>query len=86
MPKTHPHAEAAYSVIPLDDGSFGVEVRIPDSHPTTVKPFATEADGEAWIAEHQRRVQTQAQFGGRFRRSAGPGTRPPTPRPPDASQ
>src|SRR4051794_5309717 len=51
MPKTHPHAEATYRVIPLDDGSFGVEVRIPENYPTTVKPFGTEADAEAWIAE-----------------------------------
>jgi len=41
MPKTHPHAEATYRVIPLEDGSFGVEVSIPENYPTTVKPFGT---------------------------------------------
>ena len=71
MPKTHPHAEAAYRVIPFDDGRFAVEVTIPDSSPTKVSPFATEADAEAWIAEHQRRVQTQAQSGRWFRGSGG---------------
>jgi hypothetical protein len=71
MPKTHPHAEATYRVVALDDGSFGVEVSIPDSHPTRVSPFKTESDAEAWIAEHQRRVQTQAQSGRQFRRSSG---------------
>jgi hypothetical protein len=63
MPKTHPHAEATYRVIPFDDGSFGIEVTIPDSYPTTVSKFKSEADAEAWIAEHQRRVQSQAQSG-----------------------
>lgn len=66
MLRTHPHAEASYSVIPLDNGSFGVKVSIPESHPTTVSMFKTEADAEAWIAEHQRRVQSQAQSPRRF--------------------
>jgi hypothetical protein len=67
MSRTHPHAEASYRVIPLENGSFGVEVSIPDSNPTTVSLFKTEADAEAWIAEHQRRVQTQTQSSGWFR-------------------
>jgi predicted metal-dependent hydrolase len=61
MPRTHPHAEASYRVIAFDNGSFGVEVSIPDSHPTTVSVFKTEADAEAWITEHRRRVQSQTQ-------------------------
>lgn len=73
MPKTHPHAEATYRVIPFDDGLFGVEVSIPDSHPTRVSMFKTEADAEAWIEEHRRRVQFQTQSGRQFRRSSGPG-------------
>ena len=73
MPKTHPHAEATYRVIPFDNGSFGVEVSIPDSHPTRVSMFKTEADAEAWIAEHRRRVESQTQAGRQFRRSSGPG-------------
>jgi hypothetical protein len=67
MPKTHPHAEAAYRVIPFEDASFAVEVCIPDSHPTRVSPFKTEADAEAWIADHRSRVQTEAQSGRWFR-------------------
>jgi len=67
MPKIHPHAEAAYRVIRLEDCSFGVEVCIPASNPTKVSPFKTEADAEAWIAEHRRRVQSQAQTGRWFR-------------------
>ena len=54
-------------MIPLGNGSFGVEVSIPDSHPTTVSMFRTEADAEAWIVEHQRRVQSQTQSGRWFR-------------------
>ena len=72
MPKTHPHAEATYRVIPFDNGAFGVEVSIPDSHPTRVSMFNTEADAEAWIAEHRRRVESQTQSGRQFRRSIRP--------------
>ena len=71
MPKTHPHAEATYRVIPFENGSFGVEVSIPDSHPTTVSMFKTEADAEAWIAEHRRQVESQTQSGRQLRRSSG---------------
>ena len=67
MPKTHPHAEATYRVVRIADGSFAVEVRIPDSAPTTVSGFATETKAEAWAAEHRRRVQLQAESGGWFR-------------------
>jgi hypothetical protein len=73
MSKTHPHAEATYRVIPFDNGAFGVEVSIPDSHPTRVSKFETEADAEAWIADHRSRVQSQTQSGRQFRRSRGPG-------------
>jgi hypothetical protein len=58
-------------VIPLDDGSFGVEVTVSESNPATVRKFATEADAEGWI-EDRRRVQTQSQSGRWFTRSRGP--------------
>lgn len=67
MLRTHPHALATYRVVSLEDGSFGVEVTIPDTHPTTVSKFATEADAEAWIVEHQRQVHSQASSGNRSR-------------------
>ena len=73
MPKTHPHSEATYRVIAFDNGSFGVEVSIPDSHPTRVSMFKTEADAEAWIAEHRRQVESQTQSGRQLRRSSGRG-------------
>jgi hypothetical protein len=69
MPKSHPHDEASYRVIPFDGGRFAVEVSIPGSHPTKVSPFATEADAEAWIAKHLIQVQTQSQSGRWFRRA-----------------
>ena len=71
MPRTHPHAEASYRVIPLENGSFAVEVSIPDSHPTTVSMFKSKADAEAWITEHRRLVQSQTVSGRGFRKSSG---------------
>jgi len=68
MARTHPHAEASYRVISLPGGAFGVEVSIPDSSPTTVSPFATEADAEGWIAKHKDRVEAQSAATGWFRR------------------
>jgi predicted metal-dependent hydrolase len=74
MLRTHPHAEATYRIIAFDNGSFGVEVSIPDSHPTRVTTFKTEADAEAWITEHQRRVQSQkTQSNRRFRGTSSRG-------------
>lgn len=57
MPKPHPHAEATYRVVPRADKTFGVEVAIPDAYPTTVSPFATEAEAEAWIAQHKTQIE-----------------------------
>jgi hypothetical protein len=71
MPQTHPHAEATYRVVPSEDGSFAVEVAIPDSHPTKVSPFATQAKAEEWIADHRRRVEAQGQGGRWFRKADG---------------
>ena len=68
--RTHPHAEATYSVVPLADGTFRVEVVIPESYPTKVSPFSTEADAEAWIAEHRRRVECE-RLSSRWFRSSG---------------
>jgi hypothetical protein len=67
--RTHPHAEATYSVVPLADGTFSVEVVITESYPTKVSPFSTEADAKAWIAEHRRRVQSEERTSRWFRSS-----------------
>jgi hypothetical protein len=66
--RTHPHAEASYRIVALSGGAFGVEVSIPDSYPTTVKSFATEADAEEWIARSQQRVAAEGQTGKWFKR------------------
>jgi hypothetical protein len=58
--RTHPYAEAAYRVVQLPGGGFGVEVKIPDSYPTTVTKFETEADAEVWIARNKQRVVEQS--------------------------
>jgi hypothetical protein len=71
MPKTHPHEEATYRVIPFDDTAFAVEVTIPGSYPTKVSPFSTKKAAEAWIVEHKERVESQAQSGRWFRASGG---------------
>ncbi|MGE5271088.1 MAG: hypothetical protein ACM3JG_15615 [Thiohalocapsa sp.] len=72
--KTHPHAEASYRIVPLPDGTFGVEVSIPETYPTTVSSFDSEEAAEAWIAKNKERVQSESAAGGWFRKS---GQRPP---------
>ena len=72
MARTHPHAEATYAVVPLEDGNFGVEVKIPDTYPTTVSNFASQTEAEAWIAQHKIRVQADTTAQRWFRRPGGP--------------
>jgi hypothetical protein len=72
MGKLHPHAEAIYKVVPLVDGTFGVEVVVPDTFPTHIRGFATEAEAEAWIAAHQLHVQLNPPY-----RRPGPGSSSP---------
>jgi hypothetical protein len=69
MTRTHPHAEAIYEVVPHDAGKFAVKVSVPDTNPTTVSSFDSEAAAEAWIASHKARVQAQLRPGATFRRS-----------------
>ena len=67
--RTHPYADAVYRVVELPGGAFGVEVKIPDSSPTTVSSFETEAAAEAWIARNKQRVIEQSVPRNPFRRS-----------------
>ena len=71
MARTHPHAEASYTVVELPDGTFGVKVAIPETYPTTVSPFPSAAEAEAWIARHKTQVETGAAGGQWFRRTGG---------------
>ncbi|MGO8920563.1 MAG: hypothetical protein ACLQJR_32110 [Stellaceae bacterium] len=65
MEKRHPHADAVYRVVPRVGNTFGVEISIPDTHPTTVTSFASEADAETWIANHKRRAEEGPTLGSR---------------------
>ena len=53
----HPHADAAYRLVPLKDEAYGVEVTIPDSNPTMVTGFATKQRAQSWIDEHRRQIE-----------------------------
>ena len=57
MVRLHPHAEAIYKVVPLVDGTFGVEVVVPETYPTHIRGFATEAEAGAWITAHKVHVE-----------------------------
>jgi len=69
--KTHPHADATYRVVSISDGSFVVEVTVPDSHPTTVSSFPTVEAAETWIASKQQRVAAESEAGKWFNRPVG---------------
>jgi hypothetical protein len=69
MARTHPHAEASYTIVELRDGAYGVRVEIPDTYPATVSPFANAADAEAWISQHKIQVEAGATAGRWFRRA-----------------
>ena len=53
MEKKHPHSNAVYKIVAQKDTTFGVEVAIPDSLPTTVTSFTTVAEAERWIMRHR---------------------------------
>jgi hypothetical protein len=75
MARTHPHAEASYTIVELSEGGFGVTVAIPETYPTTVKPFASKEDAEAWIARHRSQVEAGSTSGQWFRKTRGGGPR-----------
>jgi hypothetical protein len=56
MENSHPHSGATYRTIRQADGSFGIEVRIPGTHPTLVTSFASEDAAALWIAKHQAQI------------------------------
>jgi hypothetical protein len=60
MAKEHPHAGAAYRVVPQKDSTYAVEVIVPGSYPAMVTSFATEQTAEDWIANYKRRVAENA--------------------------
>ena len=68
----HPHAEATYRTVPLEDGAFGVEITIPGTYPTTMSSFGTEAKAWGWVAEHKSFVEQNASSGSPWRRRTSP--------------
>ena len=48
--------ETTFRIFLMDDKSYGIEVTIPDSFPTTVKSFPTEEAAESWIANYRTRL------------------------------
>jgi hypothetical protein len=62
MALPHPHANATYRVVPLQNKAYGVEVAIPDSSPAMVTSFATKEVAEAWIAKHRRQAESGSTF------------------------
>jgi ABC-type Fe3+-hydroxamate transport system substrate-binding protein len=49
--------ETIFRIFTQDSGEFAIEITIPDSFPTTVKSFPTEAAAEAWIAGYRDRLE-----------------------------
>jgi hypothetical protein len=58
MAAIHPHTEATYLVSELADGTFGVEVTIPETQPTKITGLASQAAAEAWIERHKNQIAT----------------------------
>jgi hypothetical protein len=50
-----PTPEANYRIIPREDG-FAIEVSLPDTYPTIVSSFASEALAAAWIENHRAKA------------------------------
>jgi hypothetical protein len=56
MKSKHPHSDATYRIVQNQDMTYGVEVTIPGTQPTTVSSFASEAEADRWIASHKEGV------------------------------
>jgi hypothetical protein len=73
MTDPHPHAEATYRLMPLNDGTFAIEVAIPGTHPTKITGLESQARAEAWIDRHKQQIATgtikRQSWGRRFQRA-----------------
>jgi hypothetical protein len=58
MQKQHPHLGATYKVISLPEGSFVVEVTLPEAPQVNVTGFTTQDAADAWIAQHEQQIAT----------------------------
>jgi len=69
--RIHPHAEATYRIIRLEDKAFGVEIVVPGTYPTTMSSFRTAVKAGEWIAEHKSFVRLNAPFHRQWWRKTG---------------
>ena len=60
----HPYADADYRVFKLEDGSFGVELTIPDVAPTKITSFPSRTAAKQWVAGHKATVDPDIQVQG----------------------
>jgi hypothetical protein len=51
----HLSADTTYRIVPIDGGSFGIEVAAPGTRPAIMVPFETKVAADNWIAEHKNR-------------------------------
>ena len=51
------NSDATFRVFQQSDGTYAVEITIPDAYPTTVTNFATEAAAEDWLAGYKQQVE-----------------------------
>jgi hypothetical protein len=61
-----PKPDATFRVFPQDDKTYGVEISILGTQPTSVTSFVTEKAAEAWIVGYRRQVKAGAGAPGRF--------------------
>jgi hypothetical protein len=52
----HPHTGATYRICRREDGTFAVEVAIPDMQSATVTSFPSRAAAKQWIDRHKEMV------------------------------
>ena len=55
MANAYLHVAATYRIIPLDGGSFGVEILAAGTKPAMMVPFVTKAAADIWIIDHKDR-------------------------------
>jgi hypothetical protein len=77
--RKHPYADAQYRVYRLDDGTFGIEVSLPDVLPTKITSFPSRRAANQWVENHKKTVENQTIIVGQpmlFARRLGRPTKP----------
>jgi hypothetical protein len=55
MNNPHLNADTTYRIVPIDGGSFGVEVDTPGAKPAMMVPFMSKTAANTWIVDHKGR-------------------------------